>query len=96
MTYVGRLRNLPPWSWVVAVGAAGLVFLLWHSYANNDDDTSWTGVDQPPTAAEFPTAPPFGVAHGSGRPLGCCPAFRGRRHPGVLDVNFGMSLGGDN
>jgi hypothetical protein len=94
MTYVGRLKNLPPWSWVVVAGLAGMVFLLWHSFANNDDDTSWTSVDQPPTVAEFPTAPPFGPAHGAGRPLGYCPAFRSRRHAPVLDVNFDLSAGG--
>ncbi len=94
---VQRLKELPPWAWVAASAVAGLGFLMWHRFSNDDDDTDWTTAkeSQPGAVQPFPYQA-TGPAHGQGRPMQTINGFRERSYPGLLDVHFGMSLGGED
>jgi len=97
MNPVEHIRKIPPPVWLALVSVLGLAFLMWHQFTRNPDDKTWTDVSQPDTVEDFPILPSTGPAHGAGRPLGCGPAFRGRQgYPGVLNVNFDLSAGGDD
>lgn len=70
---------------------AGVWFLTWHRFANDDADTEWLDPGQPPAQVALPTVP--GV-HGSGSPMSCNDAFRGRCYPDVL-ASLSLAVQGD-
>lgn len=76
-----KITDTPVWivGFIVVMGALG--FLTWHSYARDDDDEAWLDPGQPPAQVMLPLTP---AAHGSGSPMSCGDAFRGRCYPDVL------------
>lgn len=78
-----RLRQIPPWAWVVLAAVAGVVALTYHSYAQDDQDTDWTTPkeQQAPAVASFPIAP---GQTGTGSPMSVNAAFRSRAFPASL------------
>lgn len=81
-TITGKVRAIPPVGWVSLVAIAGVAYLMWHNYARDDSDHDWTT----PKETQPPQNAPLGMgpAHGSGAPMECNPAFRGRCYPGTL------------
>jgi len=79
----GKLRAIPPSGWVSLAAIAGVVFLAWHHFANDDMDTDWTTPKetQAPEVSPFPSSP--GV-HGSGAPMSHSAPFRSRAYPPSL------------
>jgi hypothetical protein len=42
------VRAVPPPVWVILAAIAGAFVLLWHSFRNDIEDTTWTDPKQPP------------------------------------------------
>jgi hypothetical protein len=76
-----RVDQLPMWVIGGVLVFGGLGFLAWHSYARDSDDQQWLDPQQPPAQVMLPLVP---LAHGSGAPMACGDAFRGRCYPDVL------------
>lgn len=75
------VKNIPPWAMVGGIVFLGAFLLVWHAYANDDDDPDWTTPKETqPSAQEAlcPTKSPCGTSHGYGRPMAVNVAFRGR------------------
>lgn len=90
-----RLRQLPPAAWIAAVMGAGLAFLVWHRYSQNDADSDWHNpMDAPvaPTLAGLPVSKPaYPAQHGGGRQMACSPAFRARSYaPDLVSADFSI------
>lgn len=45
---IEALKAIPIWGWLSMIATAGVVFLVYHQYATNDDDTNWNPDTQPP------------------------------------------------
>lgn len=55
---MGKLRQIPPVGWIALAALAGVVFLCWHAYARDDDDTDWTTPKETQAPAVVPFPPP--------------------------------------
>lgn len=84
---IQRIKAVPPSAWLAAAALGGLVFLAWHSYARDDQDTDWTT----PKETQAPLVVPFPVPgqHGSGSPMSCNVGFRSRAYvPSLAAADF--------
>lgn len=87
---IAKLKQIPPTGWIALTALAGVVFLAWHKYSQDDIDTDWTSPKelQAPMVAAFQPVPGM---HGEGRQMGCSSGFRSRGYPGTLvDANFSI------
>lgn len=83
------VRALPPYWWVVGAAVLGVAILAWHTYAIDDEDTSWLDPQQPPENVDVaPSMTALPTASG-GVALGG-PAMRGRQKPTFLDLLGGV------
>ena len=75
-----NIRNVPGWLVGSAAVMAGLGYLTWHKYANDDSDEQWLDPGQPPSQVALPLV----SAHGSASPMSCNQGFRSRCYPDLL------------
>ena len=76
ITKIGaRVRQVPPWMWAFALLAVAVAFLAWDRFNRDEGDPDWTT----PKETQPPTVLKSVPAHGTGRPMACGPAFRGRQ-----------------
>lgn len=86
-----KARQIPPAAWFGLLVIAGVVFLTWHSYAQNEQDNDWTNPpadEQPPVNVGV-----FGVSDDV-PPGACGGAFRSRCYPGSLSSSRTSHIGG--
>lgn len=89
----GKVRGIPPAGWVALVAVAGVTYLIWHQFANDDGDSDWTTPKEtqpPPSVPLFAFSP---GAHGGGSPMGCNSALRDRRWPDTLTESSASIIG---
>jgi hypothetical protein len=75
-----NIRSVPGWLVGAVAVMAGLGYLTWHKFANDDSDEAWLDPGQPPAQVALPLV----SAHGSASPMSCNTGFRSRCYPDVL------------
>lgn len=75
-----KIDSVPGWLVGGVAVMAGLGFLTWHKFANDDSDEAWLDPGQPPAQVALPLV----SAHGGGSPMSCNGGFRSRCYPDVM------------
>lgn len=76
----GHLKAVPPTGWLGVVAVAVLAVLAWHFWDRDDEDsTSWTDPQQPPTNVEEPMGRIAVPTNTQMQPSWDTNAMRGRR-----------------
>lgn len=87
------LRRIGGWGWLAIALAGGLLVLVWHDYASDQGDPSWTDPHQPPTMV------PLAIGTSDGRTTRDTPYCRD--YPGSLTgwqdcvVGAHVTIGGE-
>lgn len=91
------VKSVPPTAWLGITLAAGVVYLVWHTYARDDEDTDWSmskELGHPPTEAGMAaTRAPYARRHTTGRLMQCGAAFRARWYPDSLVADLDSVIG---
>lgn len=93
MNPLARTKEIGPGMWVLAVATVGLVFLVWHAYASDDDDQDWTSPKemQAPVNAPVVLGTEFPGTHSVGQQMATSTGFRSRSYPATLaDASFSI------
>lgn len=93
MNPMKRFGEIGPAMWVLAVATVGLVFLVWHAYASDDNDTDWTSPKemQAPVNAPVMLGTEFPGTHSTGRQMATSTGFRSRSYaPTLADAHFSI------
>lgn len=86
-----KIRELGPAGWVLGAAAGGLVFLVWHAYHSDEEDTSWTNPQQPPPS--LPLDVGGGQLRSGGAPMVTTGAIKGRKWANSLAESHTSFIG---